>query len=65
MMPANRPVMPGEEAVEFRPLPGQEDDWAEFNYVERSALWYWLGFLPVCYVFEALLILIGMVGYDR
>jgi len=47
--------------VEFRPLPGQEDDWAEFSYVERSQLWLWLGIAPICLAFEALLLLIGMV----
>lgn len=61
-MPSNRMVGSGEEPVEFRPLPGQEEGWAEFNYVVRSPLWYWLGVFPICGAFIALLLLTGMVA---
>jgi hypothetical protein len=61
-MPGNRIVGTGEEPVEFRPLPGQEEEWAEFNYLKRSPVWYWMGVFPVCCAFEALLLLIGMVA---
>lgn len=60
-MPGNRSVPPGEERVEFRPLPGQETEWAEFQYVERSRLWYWAGVFPVSLALDFLLLLIGMV----
>ena len=59
-MPSNRPVAPSEEAVEFRPLPGQEDDWAEFNWVDRGELWFWLGTFPIALYFMMLLALIGV-----
>jgi len=46
--------------VEFRPLPGQEDDWAEFNYVIPAPCWYWLGTFPIALYFMAILTLIGV-----
>jgi hypothetical protein len=63
-MAANRSVRPGEEAVEFRPLPGQEQDWAEYNYVDRGAEWFWLGTFPIGICFIAILLLIGMVASE-
>jgi hypothetical protein len=62
MSPVNRIVGTGEEPVEFRPLPGQEDDWAEYNYVARAGVWYWAGTFPVSLAFMAVLALIGMVA---
>jgi hypothetical protein len=59
-VPANRPVGNSEEAVEFRPLPGQEDDWAEFNYAIPAPCWYWLGTFPIALYFMAILTLIGV-----
>jgi ABC-type phosphate transport system auxiliary subunit len=61
-MPANRSVPTSEERVEFRPLPGQEDDWAEFNWLDRGAEWYWLGTFPVGLALIMILLLIGVVA---
>lgn len=61
-MPSNRSVGSAEEAVEFRPLPGFEDDWAAFNYVDRGGVWYWLGLFPIALCHIALLVLIGVVA---
>jgi len=58
----NRPIKPGEEPVEFRPLPGQEGDWAGADYVIMSPLWYWLGIYPVAGFHVLLLVLMGMVA---
>lgn len=35
------------EPVEFRPIPGQEDEWAAITGYDRSRLWDWLGLYPV------------------
>lgn len=35
------------EPVEFRLLPGTEEEWASAVYVERSRLWDFLGVIPV------------------
>lgn len=61
-MAANRSVPLGEEPVVFRPLPGQEDDWAEFNYVDRGGVWFWVGTFPVAVFFMIVLVLLGMVA---
>lgn len=58
----NRRVRPGEEPVEFRPLPGQEGDWAGAEYVCRSLLWYWIGIYPVALYLVFVLVLMGMVA---
>jgi hypothetical protein len=64
-MPANRRVGSHEEPVEFRPLPGQEDDWAGYTYVPRDRIWDWMGTYPVALSFILLLVLLGMVFSER
>jgi hypothetical protein len=59
-MALNRVVDRSDEPVEFRPVPGQEDEWASLSYVERSALWGGLGALPVGVVLVVLLVLMGL-----
>jgi hypothetical protein len=49
-----------EEPVEFRMLPGQEDDWAGAADMELSPLWTWLGWCPVYLYVVAMLMLIGV-----
>ena len=58
----NRRLSPGEEPVEFRPLPGQEGDWAGADYVCRSPLWYWVGIYPVALYLVIVLVLMGTVA---
>lgn len=58
----NRRLSPGEEPVEFRPLPGQEGDWAGADYVIRSPLWYWFGIYPVAGCLVLLLVYLGMAA---
>ena len=58
----NRPVKPGEEPVEFRPIPGQEGDWAGADYVVRSPLWYWAGIYPIALYLVMVLVLMGMAA---
>jgi hypothetical protein len=57
--PVNRLVPRGYEEVEFVPVPGAEDHWAGFVYVARSALWMYLGILPVGGYLAVCLVLIG------
>lgn len=47
MKGVNRVVPREEEVVEFRPIPGQEEDWAGFQFVDRSRLWEYLGIYPI------------------
>lgn len=61
-MPTNRVVSPSDEPVEFRPLPGQEADWAGADYVPGSPLWLWIGAYPVGAYLIYLLVLLGMVA---
>lgn len=61
-MPVNRVVPPGSEPVEFRPLPGQEEDWAGSDYILRSQLWYWLGVYPIGAILVLILTFMGMVA---
>lgn len=60
-MPTNRRVGTGEEPVEFRPLPGQEEDWAEFNYLDQT-LWFWMGIFPIAVAHMLILVMIGLVA---
>lgn len=60
-MPANRSVPTGEEPVEFRPLPGQEEDWAEFSYLDQT-YWFWLGTFPIAVAHMLILLMIGVVA---
>lgn len=50
--------------MEFRPLPGQEEGWAGFQYVEISPLWRWLGVYPISLYLCFVLILFGMVASE-
>jgi hypothetical protein len=59
-MPANKSVLREDEPIEFRPVAGQEDEWASTSYVQRSALWEALGLMPVGFLFVIQLILIGL-----
>jgi hypothetical protein len=49
------------ELVEFRPLPGQEDEWAAGSEWEtRSLLWKWLGLYPLLAYVAIMFALLGM-----
>jgi len=48
--------------VEFRPLPGQEGDWAGADYLPREPIWLWLGIYPVAGYLVLLLIYMGMAA---
>lgn len=61
-MRINRPVGRHEEPVEFRPLPGQEADWAGADYLPREPIWLWLGVYPIGAAHVMLLLLMGMVA---
>jgi len=58
----NRRLRPGEEPVEFRPLPGQEGDWAGADYLPREPIWLWLGIYPVAGYLVLLLVYMGMAA---
>lgn len=48
------------EPVEFRPMPGQEDEWATGSDWEiRSPLWRWLGLYPLL---AFITLYFGMIG---
>lgn len=57
----NRRVSRSEEVVEFHPVPGYEDDWAGYSYIERSRLWDALGTLPIGALLVLGLLLLGGV----
>lgn len=59
-MAVNRPVAREDEPVEFRPVPGQEEEWAGLVYTARSRLWDALGTIPVALLLIGSLILIGL-----
>jgi hypothetical protein len=59
-MRINRLVPVEEEPVEFRMLPGQEDDWAGAADMDLSPLWNWLGIYPLYIFFVVMLVLIGI-----
>jgi hypothetical protein len=61
-MPTNKLVPTDYELVEFRPVPGAEDEWAGFQFVDHSRLWDWLGVLPVGLWLVLNLLVIGMVA---
>ena len=48
-----------QEPVEFKLIPGQEDEWAGEAEMELSPLWRWLGVYPLYGWVIATLILIG------
>lgn len=49
------------EPVEFKPLPGQENDWASGSEPEiLSPLWRWLGLYPILLFITLYCLLIGM-----
>ena len=58
--PINKKVSPEAGAVEFKPIPGYEEEWAGFNYVERSRLWDALGVVPVGLWFVLSLVIAGV-----
>ena len=58
-MAVNRPVTREHEEVEFRPVPGQEHEWASFCDVQRSRLWDYIGVYPVGFALVAILLLIA------
>lgn len=49
------------EEVEFKPIPGAEEEWAGFQFVDRSRLWDWLGLYPVGFYLALCLLLLGSV----
>lgn len=59
-MRLNRLVPLEEEPVEFRMMPGQEDEWAGTADMELSPLWDWLGAYPLYAFVVAMLALIGI-----
>lgn len=50
-----------EEPVNFRPVPGLEQEWATFEDPRRSLLWLSLGILPVSLAISMLLVFGAMV----
>lgn len=50
-----------EEPVNFRPVPGLEEGWAEYEDPRRSSLWFLLGVAPVAGYFSIMLELLGFV----
>ena len=59
-MPVNRPVSREMEEVEFKPIPGTEDSWPQFSYIQRSRLWAYLGIYPVGMYISVWLVLLGV-----
>lgn len=59
-MAVNRLVPRDEEPVEFRPVPGQEHEWAGYGYFVRSKLWDYLGLYPALACVVGVLTLIGL-----
>jgi hypothetical protein len=59
-MAVNRSVPREAEEVEFRPVPGQEREWAGSTWLARSRLWDALGTYPVAGVIVLLLLLMGL-----
>jgi hypothetical protein len=50
------------EAVEFRPLPGQDDeDWAGTELDSRSPLWKWLGLYPLLAYISVVFTMMGLL----
>jgi hypothetical protein len=58
--PVNKKVSPEAETLEFKPIPGYEEEWAGFSYVERSRLWDALGVVPVGLWFVLSLVIAGV-----
>jgi hypothetical protein len=61
-VPTNRLVSRDREEIEFKPIPGSEEEWAMFQYIGRSRIWDWLGLYPVGLYFICNLMLIGLVA---
>jgi len=57
--PRLRPVVVQREEVVFKPIPGQEEEWAEYEGDDRSRLWDWLGTYPILTFIVILLICIA------
>lgn len=60
-MPVNRLVSRDREEIEFRPIPGSEEEWAMYQYIGRNPLWDWVGLYPVAAYLILNFILIGLV----
>lgn len=58
-MPLLKPVAREREEVVFKPIPGQEDDWAFVFGDNRSRLWDGLGTYPIIGFIVLMLILLG------
>lgn len=50
-----------EEPVNFRPLPGLEEEWAQYEDPQRSDLWFWLGIAPVAAFISITLVSMGFL----
>lgn len=60
--PVNKKVPQDMEPREFRPVPGFEEDWAGFRYVQRSRLWDAAGTYPIGLWFVLVLLMIGVAS---
>jgi len=48
------------ETVEFRPIPGHEDEWAGASLEDRSRAWDWLGTYPLLIFISLYFMMIGL-----